>query len=90
MIALQRRGTFLNLMAEFYYCMGHWLDENFMEHVCKQKENCKYYQEDFFVKYKDMLDRCDFLICKEKCEYHLPMHEEVKRELKEDKDIFAI
>lgn len=77
-------------MADFYYCLGHWLDGNFMEHTCKKRENCKYYDEAFFVKYKDMLDRFDFLICKEKCEYYLPRREEVKCELTEEQDIFKI
>lgn len=77
-------------MSEFFYCLGHWLDGNFMEHTCKKRENCLYYMEDFFVRFKDSLDRFDFLICKENCEYYLPRKEEVKCELSEDEDIFAI
>jgi hypothetical protein len=46
--------------------------------------------EDFFVRFKDSLDRFDFLICKENCEYYLPRKEEVKCKLSEDEDIFAI
>ena len=71
-----------------YYCLGVWLDGNFMEHTCKMRENCKFYMDDFFVKYKDELDQYDFLICREKCEYHLPKYEEVKCEISEEDDIF--
>ena len=74
-------------MADFYYCLGVWLDGNFMEHTCKKRGNCRYYQEDFFRRYGDMLDRFDFLVCYDPCEYYSPKCEEVER--KHDEDPFA-
>ena len=61
-----------------------------MEKTCKKRDNCKYYTEDFFRRYRDQLDDCDFLVCYEPCRYYLPRREEVKVELKEDQDIFNI
>lgn len=46
--------------------------------------------EDFFVRFKDSLDRFDFLICKENCEYYIPKKEERKCELTEEQDVFNI
>lgn len=77
-------------MADFYYCLGVWLDGNFMEHTCNKRGNCRYYQEDFFVRYKDMLDRFDFLVCNEDCKYYSPRKEEQKCELSEEQDVFNI
>lgn len=75
-------------MAKFYYCHGIYLDGNFMEHTCKKRSNCKYYVEDFFRRYGDMLDDFDFLVCDDNCKYYTPRREEVKRELG-DEDPFG-
>lgn len=77
-------------MADFYYCLGHYLDANFCEKTCKKRENCKYYVEDVFRKYADIIDRFDFLVCGENCKFYTPRHEEVKSDLTEDQDIFNI
>jgi hypothetical protein len=76
-------------MSEFYYCQGHYLDGNYAEHTCKKRDNCKYYDEDFYRKYADMLDRFDFLVCFEPCPYFIPRREERKCELSEEDDPFA-
>ena len=75
-------------MIEFWYCLGVEMDGNFMEHTCKRRENCKYYDHDFFRKFAGMLDRCDFLVCFHPCERFIPRHEEVKIE-RNDEDIFG-
>ena len=76
-------------MADFYYCLGIWLDGNFMEHTCKKRGNCRYYQEDFFSRYADMLDRFDFLICKEDCKYYAPREPEAEKLSADEVDPFA-
>ena len=76
-------------MADFYYCLGIWLDGNFMEHTCKKRVNCRYYQEDFFSRYADMLDRFDFLICKEDCKYYAPREPEAEKLSADEVDPFA-
>lgn len=76
-------------MADFYYCLGVWLSSDFMEHTCKKRGNCRYYQEDFFSRYADMLDRFDFLICKEDCKYYAPVRDDSDKDSGEDEDPFA-
>lgn len=77
-------------MAKYYFCLGLWLSPDFAEHVCKRRENCKYYLEDFFVRYRAMLDDFDFLICEENCKHYLPKKEEVPPKVTNDEDIFKI
>ena len=77
-------------MADFWYCFGIYLDENFCEKTCKQRENCRYYDEDMFRKYGDIIDRFDFLVCNEDCKYYTPRREEQKCELSEEQDVFNI
>ena len=88
--ALQRRGAFSKIMADFWYCFGIYLDGNFCEKTCKKRENCRYYDEDMFRKYGDIIDRFDFLVCNEDCKYYTPKKEEQKCDLTEEQDIFNI
>ena len=84
-------GRFLETMNEiWYFCLGIFIDGNFMEHTCKKRDNCRYYQEDIFVKYKYEMHNADFLICNEDCKYYTPRREEQKCELSEEQDIFNI
>ena len=69
--------------------MGLFLDGNFMEHRCNKRENCKYYVEDFYRKYADMLDQFDFLVCEENCKYYSPKNEEVKQETSVEGNLFS-
>lgn len=77
-------------MADFYHCFGICLDANFCEKTCKKRENCKYYVEDLYRKYADIIDKFDFLICEEDCKYYTPRYEEVKCDLSDEEDIFNI
>jgi hypothetical protein len=77
-------------MPNFAYCLGHVLDGNYSERTCKHRENCRYYIEDLFVKYRGQLDDAEMLICFEPCPYYLPKREEQKCELSPDKDIFKV
>ena len=74
---------------KFWYCHGITLDGNYCEKICKKRENCKYYDVDFYSKYRDILDKCDFLVCFEPCKYYSPKREEVSFELSDDEDPFA-
>ena len=65
-------------MIEFWYCHGIELDANYVEHTCKKRENCRYYDHDFYRKYAGMLDRCDFLVCFAPCPHFIPRREERK------------
>ena len=89
-VASQRRGVFLKKKLMIYYCLGVTLDANFCERTCKKRENCKYYDLDIYAHYKHMWNDMDFLVCFEPCQYYLPKHEEVKVELSEEENIFAI
>ena len=77
-------------MPNFAYCLGHVLDGNYSERTCKHRENCRYYIEDLFVKYRGQLDDAELLICFDPCPYYLPKHEEVKLELSPEEDIFRV
>ena len=76
-------------MADFYYCFGLYLDGNFCEKTCKKRDNCRYYDENLFRKYGDIIDRFDFLVCNDVCKYYSPKREEVKSESGDDEDPFA-
>ena len=76
-------------MANFYYCLGYWLDLNCCEHICNKRDNCKYYDVDIYSKFKHIWDQFDFLVSHEPCQYYLPKREEVNVELSEDEDPFA-
>ena len=76
-------------MIEFWYCFGIEIDEDFMEHTCKRRENCMYYDHEFFRKFAGMLYRCDFLVCFHPCRHFIPRHEELKIE-REEVDPFMI
>ena len=82
-------GAFFRKMSKFYYCYGVYLDGNFMEHTCKKRGNCKYYVEDFFRRYGDMLDRFDFLICGDDCKYYAPREPEAEKLSADEVDPFA-
>jgi len=75
---------------KFYYCLGYTLDGNFCEKICKKRENCKYYDQDIYRKYKDIWHKFDFLVCFDPCQYYSPRREEVKCELTEEEDIFNL
>ena len=73
----------------FYYCFGLYLTKEFVEKTCKKRENCRYYDENLFRKYGDIIERFDFLVCNEDCRYYSPIKEETESGLREDEDPFA-
>lgn len=73
----------------FYYCLGLYLSNDFCEHTCKKRDNCRYYDPDIYAHYKHMWDEMDFLVCHDPCQYYLPKREEANVELGEDEDPFA-
>ena len=77
-------------MNKFAYCLGHTLDANFSERICKHRENCRYYIEDLFARFRGQLNDAELLVCFDPCPYYLPKREEVKRELSPDEDIFRV
>ena len=77
-------------MAEFYYCMGIYLDKYFCEKTCKKRENCRYYDINIYDHYKHMWDKMDFLVCYEPCQYYIPRQEEQESESGECEDPFAL
>lgn len=70
----------------YNYCLGIELDSNYVEQVCKKRDNCMYYLEDIFVRFKPEQLESDFLLNEpgQECRYFLQRHVEEKRQECED------
>lgn len=75
--------------VKYWYCLGLYLSNDFCEHTCKKRDNCRYYDVDVYAHNKHIWHEMDFLVCHEPCQYYLPKREEVNVELREDEDPFA-
>jgi len=76
-------------MIKYSFCLGLYLDRNYMEIQCHKRDKCCYYDENIYAHYKHMWNDMDFLVCHEPCQYYIPRQEEQESESGECEDPFA-
>ena len=65
---------------KYNYCLGIVLDGNYVEKTCKRRDNCRYYLEDIFTRFKpdELADEPLLNEAGMECCYYLPKRDIVE------------